>query len=75
MDHRDRIESPSVERRKLIQKRMEMIASLMSQMNEGESQKKEEQPAKKRKRTHDCYGINTLNWLGRFVTTFQRMFS
>ncbi|WP_138755747.1 hypothetical protein [Paenibacillus sinopodophylli] len=75
MDHRDRIESPSVERRKLIEKRMEMIASLTNRMNEGESQKQEEETKKKRKRTHDCYGISTLNRLARFVTTFQRMFS
>lgn len=35
MDHRDRIESPSVERRKLLEKRMEMITNLINQMNEG----------------------------------------
>ncbi|MDQ8738519.1 hypothetical protein [Paenibacillus sp. LHD-38] len=75
MDHRDRIESPSVERRKLLEKRMEMIASLMNQMNEEESQKKETQKEKKRKRIYDCHGIKTLHWLGQFVTTFQRMFS
>ncbi|WP_419871658.1 hypothetical protein [Candidatus Pristimantibacillus sp. PTI5] len=75
MDHRDRIESPSVERRKLLEKRMEMIASLMNQMNEEENQKKESSKEKKRKRTYDCHGINTLHWLGQFVSTFQRMFS
>jgi hypothetical protein len=39
MDRRDHIESPSVERRRLLEKRMEMIASLLNQMNEGENNK------------------------------------
>ncbi|WP_054026665.1 hypothetical protein [Bacillus sp. FJAT-28004] len=74
MDHRDRIESPSVERRKLLESRMEMITNLINQMNEGESQKQEEQSKKKHKRRSDCNGIRRLHWIGRFVTVFQRMF-
>lgn len=74
MDHRDRIESPSVERRKLLEKRMEMITNLINQMNEGESQKQEDLKRKKQKRRDDCNGIRTLHRLGRFVTVFQRMF-
>lgn len=61
MDCRDRIEGTSVERRKLLEKRMEMIASLMNQINEGESQKQVNQAEKMRKRYNDCYGIMTTN--------------
>lgn len=75
MDHRDYIEGPSLERRKLLEKRMEMIASLMNQLNEGESQKQENQPDKKRKRIDNCSCIMTLNWVGQLVTVLHRMFT
>lgn len=75
MDHRDYIEGPSLERRKLLEKRMEMIASLMNQLNEGESQKQENQSDKKRKRIGDCSSIMTLNWVGQLVTVLHRMFT
>ena len=75
MDHRDYIEGPSLERRKLLEKRMEMIASLMNQLNEGENQKQENQSDKKRKRIDDCSGIMTINLLGQLVTVLHRMFT
>lgn len=75
MDHRDYIEGPSLERRKLLEKRMEMIASLMNQLNEGENQKQENHSDKKRKRIDDCCGIMTLNWIGQLVTVLHRMFT
>lgn len=61
MDCRDRIEGTSVERRKLLEKRMEMIASLMNQINEGESQKQVNQAEKMRKRYNDCYSIQLID--------------
>lgn len=75
MDHRDHIESPSVERRKLLEKRMEMIASLVYQMNEEDSPKKESETENKRTRIIDCNGIWILNRLGQCVTMLQRMFT
>jgi hypothetical protein len=75
MDHRDCIEGPSLERRRLLEKRMEMVASLMYQLNEGDNQKQESQSDKKSKRVHNCSGIITLNWLGHLVTVLHRMFT
>ena len=37
MDHSDHIESPSVERRKVLEKIMEMIALMINQMHDGGS--------------------------------------
>lgn len=74
MDHRDYIEGPSLERRKLLEKRMEMIASLMNQLNEGENHKQENQSDKKCKRI-GCNGIMTLNWVGQLITVLHRMFT
>ncbi|OMF22342.1 hypothetical protein BK133_26455 [Paenibacillus sp. FSL H8-0548] len=73
MDHRDHIESPSVERRRLLEKRMEMVANLLNQINEGDSNKEGQQEGK-RKRKNDCNGIMTLRWLGQFVGALQRIF-
>lgn len=75
MDHRDYIEGPSLERRKLLEKRMEMIANLMNQLNEGENQKQEQPSDKKRKRIDDCSGIMPINWLCQLVTVLHRMFT
>lgn len=75
MDHHDHIESPSVERRKLIEKRMEMIANLFNQMNEEENQEKDSKADNKHKRISDCNGIMTLRRIGRFVNVLQRMFT
>lgn len=74
MDHRDRIESPSVERRRLIEKRMEMIALLINKMNEEENNEKSRKEENKRKSTKRYSGIIRLNWLGLFVNIVYRMF-
>jgi hypothetical protein len=75
MDHRDRIKSPSVERRELLELRMEMIATLINQMSEGGNKKEDIQTEKKRKRFSDCSGIIKHRWLAHFVTMVHRMFT
>lgn len=71
MDHSDHIKSPSVERRKVLEKRMEMIGLLINQMQEGGSGEESSEEEKKRKRNNDCNGILTFKWFGNL---FQRMF-
>ncbi|RCW44297.1 hypothetical protein [Paenibacillus prosopidis] len=74
MDHRKRIESPSVERRRLIEKRMEMIAFLINQMNEEENNEKSSKEEIKRKSIKDYSRIIRLNWLSLVVNKVHRMF-
>ncbi|OBZ08668.1 MULTISPECIES: hypothetical protein [Bacillales] len=75
MDHRDRIESPSVERKELLELRMEMIATLMNQMSEGGNKKQDSETDNKRKHPSDCYGIMKHHWLAHFVNVVHRMFT
>lgn len=74
MDHRGRIESPSVERRRLIEKRMEMIAFLINQMNEEENNEKSSKEEIKRKSIKDYSSIMRFNWLSLVVNKVHRMF-
>lgn len=74
MDHRERIESPSVERRRLIEKRMEMIAFLINQMNEEENNEKSSKEEIKRKSIKDYSSIMRFNWLSLVVNKVHRMF-
>lgn len=74
MDHRERIESPSVERRRLIEKRMEMIAFLIKQMNEEENNEKSSKEEIKRKSIKDYSSIMRFNWLSLVVNKVHRMF-
>ncbi|NIK78658.1 hypothetical protein FHS15_003804 [Paenibacillus castaneae] len=79
MDHRDRIESPSVERRKLIEKRMEMVGLLFQRMGEGEScgedrKESDQNENKKRISKTDCYGKTRMYWVRRFVNVVHGMF-
>ncbi|MBD2871005.1 hypothetical protein [Paenibacillus arenilitoris] len=71
MDHRDRSESPSVVRAKLIEKRMEMISRLINRLNEEEM--KEEESKAEAKRKSRGGGIVFYNWLGHFVHMVHRM--
>lgn len=74
MDHRDRIESPSIERRRLIEKRMEMIAFLINQMNEEENNEKSSKEEIKSKCIKVYSGIMRFNWLSLVVNKVHRMF-
>lgn len=74
MDHRERIESPSVERRRLIEKRMEMIAFLINQMNEEENNEKSSKEEIRRKSIKDYSSIMRFNWLSLVVNKVHRMF-
>jgi hypothetical protein len=74
MDHRDRIESPSIERRRIIEKRMEMIALLINQMNEEENTEKSSKEEIKRINLKKNSGIIRLNWITLFVNIVHRMF-
>ncbi|MGM0882119.1 MAG: hypothetical protein ACQEXQ_13910 [Bacillota bacterium] len=74
MDHRDRIESPSVERRRLIEKRMEMIAFLINQMNEEENNEKSRKEESKSKSIKDYSSFMRFNWLSLVVNKVHRMF-
>ncbi|WP_169087257.1 hypothetical protein [Paenibacillus sp. PL91] len=75
MDHRDRIKSPSVERRELLELRMEMIATLINQMSEGGNKEEDIPTKKKRKWFSDCNGIFKNRSLAHFVTMVHRMFT
>lgn len=72
MYHRDRIGSPSIERVKLVEKRMEMIALLINRMNKGEMAKEENKVSRKR----NCRNRSpvTFHFIGRFVLMMQHMF-
>ncbi|WP_424767970.1 hypothetical protein [Paenibacillus sp. sgz302251] len=68
MDHRDLIESPSIERGKLIEKRMEMVSHLMHQMQKGENEEQYNNSNGFLKRIEKC------SRLVRFANLFHRMF-
>lgn len=74
MDHGDRIKSPSVERKRLIEQRMDLISHLINEMNEGANNETSSKESKKRKRISDCNGITNFKRLGRFVNIIHRMF-
>lgn len=75
MDHDDCSESPSARRRRIVEKRMEMIAELMNKLSEGENKDQKSKEVNRSKKVNKRRELSDYRMLGPLLNIIHRMFS
>lgn len=74
MDHDDCSESPSARRRRIVEKRMEMIAQLVNKISEGENKEQESKEVNRSKEVNKRRELSDYRKLGPLINIIHRMF-